>query len=76
MKTIELDELKEQINAINEAVDKIAGSSITYRALYTLVQQAAPTVRGKKIPIRMIEAVFQGFEGLKDYVFEGDDDEN
>ncbi len=76
MKTIDLDELKEQIDAINTAVDKIAESGITYRALYLLVQAASPAVRGKKIPIKMIEAVFGGFEGLKEYVFEGDDDED
>ena len=71
---IELEELKAEVKAINDAVDKIAQSGISYDALYLLVQAASGSVNGKKIPIRMIRAVFFGFENLKAYAFPEDDD--
>lgn len=71
----QLAELKQEVEAINKAVETIRDNGISWQALYLLVQQAAPTVSGKKIPIRTIRAVFDGFEALQEFVFPQDDDE-
>lgn len=75
-----LDEFKIQIESIQDGVRLIRESGISDDALYVLIQRASPTFGGynkKKPTIGMIKAVMSGMDGLKDFVFpeEEEDDE-
>ena len=78
---IDIDDLREQVRQISEAVIELRESGITERALIHLIQQSAPgdTSRGprygRKPNKRVIQAVLDGMEGLEEYVFGEEDDE-
>lgn len=74
-----LAEFKQQIESIQEGVRLIRESGISEDALYHLIQRASPTYGtrpARKVSIKMIRAVMDGMDALKEYVFpEEDEDE-
>ena len=78
--TIDIDDLRVEVESIAEGVEKIRCSGITDDALIMLIQRAAPSIttgrynRTTKPSKKMIEAVLEGIEGLEEYVFGSEED--
>jgi len=73
-----LDELKTQIDAIQHGVRLIRESGISEKALFLLIQRAAPSFGGynkRKPSIGMIRSVIEGMDALKEYVFPEEEDD-
>jgi len=74
-----MDELKVQLESIQDGVRMIRESGISDDALFLLIQRASPSYGyrpAKKVSIRMIKAVIAGMDALKEYVFPEDEDED
>ena len=72
-----LAEFKQQIESVQEGVRLIRESGISDEALFLLIQRASPSygVRpARKVSIRMIRAVIEGMDALKDFVFPEEED--
>ena len=64
---MKLDELKMQVEVISKTVAGLR-EEISDKALVLLIQHAAPTVNGNKVPAKTIEAVLNGLECLEKFV--------
>lgn len=68
-KEIPTEVLADSIVAISSGLKKLRAGRLTDRALYLLVQDAAPSVGGKygnsKLSMKEIRAVFEGVESLE-----------
>lgn len=68
-KEVPTEVLTESIVAISSGLKKLRSGRLTDRALYLLVQDAAPSVGGKygnsKLSMKEIRAVFDGVESLE-----------
>ncbi len=68
-----LDELRDQVEAIYVAVTKLRQSGVSEKALVTLIQEncsvVGPKWAKKKIGKPVIRAVLDGMESLSAYVF-------
>ena len=72
----QMEQLKEQIEAIGKAVGELRTSGINERVLLAIIQKAAnrhyakiKLYRDKPISLKAIKAVLDGIEGLTEYVF-------
>lgn len=58
------------IKAISDGIKKLRSGRLNDKALFLLIQNAAPSIGGKystqKVSITEIRAVFQGLESLED----------
>jgi hypothetical protein len=57
--------IAQQIDAISAGIKSLRGGRLTDRALFLLIQDAAPTVKGKSLTIQQIKAVLDGLEHLR-----------
>jgi hypothetical protein len=67
-KEVPTEVLAASIVAISDSMKKLRAGRLTDRALYLLIQDAAPTLQGrppKKISMKEIKAVFAGIESLE-----------
>ena len=66
----DLESLEEEVKAISESVTKIRESGLSRRAIELLIQHSAPGLPyGKRVSIKMIRAVMDGMEGLHEFLF-------
>jgi hypothetical protein len=68
-KEIPTEVLATSIVSISEGIKKLRAGRLTDRALWLLIQDAAPSVGGKfgnaKLSMKEIRAVFEGIESLE-----------
>ena len=73
-KMTDIELLREQVEAISDAVKKLRSSGISEKALVLLIQHASPTCGPRhdktKPKATVIRAVMQGMENLEAYVFD------
>ncbi len=69
-----IEDLQERVAAIQKTIEAIKTSGVSERALFLLVQHSAPSVKGKKIPVSVIKAVFDGMDGLEAFITAQDDE--
>ncbi len=69
-----IEDLQERVAAIQKTIEAIKTSGVSEKALFLLVQHSAPSVKGKKIPVGVIKAVFDGMDGLEDFITASDDE--
>ena len=71
--TIDIEQLRAEVQAITAAVKTLRKSGISEKALVTLIHKATkpcgPQYNKKKPSPVMIRAVIDGMEGLEAYVF-------
>lgn len=68
-KPISVEVMAASIKAIAEGIRKLRSGPLTDRALFLLIQDAAPSIGGKyqsaPVPIKTIRAVFDGVDQLE-----------
>jgi len=57
--------IAEQLTAISSGMQQLRRSRLSSRALYLLIQDAAPTVKGKKLTVQQIKSVIDGMDQLR-----------
>ena len=63
-----LDELQVQVEAISLAMCSLKDSGVSEQALILLVQHAAPTIKGNRVPAKTIKAVMDGLADLNGFL--------
>jgi hypothetical protein len=62
---VSVDIMAESIKAISDGVKKLRSTRLNDKALYLLIQHAAPTINHSKIGMTEIRAVIEGIESLE-----------
>ena len=72
-----MDSLKVEIKAIQKGVCELRSTGLRDNLIYLIIQKASGNVGGhyqsKAVPIKMVQAIVEGIEGLYDYAFSEDD---
>lgn len=71
-KEIAVEIMSEAILSISQGIKKLRSSRLNDKALYLLIQHAAPTISYQKVGMFEIKAVIEGIESLeKTYLKKG-----